>query len=76
MLRVTILSAVALLGACAGGANFDYANNQRPPESVTGDFYTTAGGCTYARGKTNWHIVANPVRLNLPANPPNCPPVL
>jgi len=75
-------SAIAAL-VCVGAPAMakDYENNVRPPESYVGQWYTTAGGCSYSRAKapgytTMWVLIQNPHHIGQPNVKESCPNTL
>lgn len=76
------LGAAALFATVSSPAiSKDTVNNVRPDESYQGQWYTTAGGCSYSRSQAPgyppvWILIQNPHHINQPNVNADCPTTL
>lgn len=77
-IRTNALILALILGTAGVAGARDSARHQPPPPSYPGQWFTTADGCSYSRGKApgyppTWHLIQNPHHIGQPNPHRGCP---
>lgn len=85
MNRFAALVAITGLPLCltagAVSAQSQIKQTPKPPQTYSGQWFTTADGCSYSRAQApgyapTWHLILNPHHIGKPSATRKCKPML